>query len=78
MPSYQFKNTETGEIYEQFMSIAAMEHLLVERPHVIQYHTSAPSLGDPIKLGITKTPTSFRELLKHMKGKHKGSTINNG
>lgn len=71
MPTYQFENTETGEVFEDFMSISAREQFLKDNPH-IQQIVSAPSLA----YRMTKKPDSeFRDLLKNVKSKHRRSTV---
>lgn len=68
MPIYDFKNTETGEIEEnRIMSISQREQYLKDNPHMTPHIASAPPIGDPIKLGVTKTPDSFNDLLKTIK-----------
>lgn len=80
MPSYTFKNTATEEVFELFLSIAAMEQFLAENENIQHHHTEAPSLGDPIRLGLKKPDAEFRDLMKHIKkGNSQGlskSTIN--
>ena len=66
MPIYNFKNKETGEITERFISIAAMEQLLVDEPLLEIHLSSAPAIGDTVRLGLKKTPQSFRQLLKQI------------
>ena len=36
MPTYDFQNTETGEVEEKFMSISAKERYLKDNPHMKQ------------------------------------------
>ena len=36
MPSYSFKNTETGEEFEEFFTIANREKFLEQNPHIQQ------------------------------------------
>ena len=45
MPTYDFVNTETGEEFEQFMSISAREEFLKTNPH-IQQVLGATSTGE--------------------------------
>lgn len=33
----------------------------------------APSIGDPVRLGITKPPEAFRDLLRNMADKYPGA-----
>lgn len=79
MPTYKFINNETGEEYEDFMSISALEVYLQENPNITQLVNGAPSLHSG--RGMGKPDQGFRDLLKDMKKKNsKGitrSTINN-
>ena len=36
MPTYDFVNTNTGEEFEEFMSMAAREQYLKDNPHIQQ------------------------------------------
>jgi hypothetical protein len=77
MPTYKFLNTKTGEEFEDFMSISAMETFLKENEHIQQLVNGSPMLVS----GVSKKPDQgFRDLLKDMKKKHSQgiskSTIN--
>ena len=78
MPTYRFQNVETGEEYEDFMSISALEVYLSENPNVTQLLNGAPLIHSG--RGLKKPDAGFRDLLKHIKkGNSKGitrSTIN--
>ena len=76
MPTYNFKNKSTQEVVEKMMSISAMETYLAENPEWEIYHGTPPAIGDSVRLGLKKTPESFRQLLGHMKKKNLRSTIN--
>ena len=41
MPTYSFRNKETGEEFDEIMSIAKLDQLL-----------GTPPLGDPVRLGM--------------------------
>lgn len=75
MPVYQFKHKETGEVHEKLMSFASREEYLKEQPH-LEVVLGAPALGDPVKLGLKKPDAGFRDVLKNIKSKHRGSNIN--
>lgn len=79
MPTYRFLNNETGEEYEDFMSISALEVYLKENPTVTQLVNGAPLVHSG--RGMGKPDQGFRDLLKDMKKKHSQgitrSTINN-
>jgi hypothetical protein len=78
MPTYRFLNNETGEEYENFMSISELDAYLQENPKIIQLVNGAPMIHSG--RGMGKPDQGFRDLLKNMKkGNNKGitrSTIN--
>ena len=78
MPTYRFKNNDTGEEFEDFMSISALEVFLTENPNVTQLVNGAPMIASG--RGMGKPQQVFRDLLKDMKKKHSQgitrSTIN--
>lgn len=75
MPSYTFTNKETGEQVSKFCSISERDAFLAENPEFSQ-DLCLPSVGDPMRLGVTKTSDGFQEILKNAKRYHKGNTIN--
>lgn len=77
MPLYDFYNKETKEVLRnKRMSIAEMEKYLEENPHIQRhYEGSGPALGDPIRLGLRKPDSEFRDVLKHIKSSHHRSNI---
>jgi hypothetical protein len=78
MPTYRFLNNETGEEFEEFMTISALDDYLKENSNLTQLVNGAPMIASG--RGIGKPDQGFRDLLKDMKKKHsKGisrSTIN--
>lgn len=75
MPTYTFVNTETGEQFTEIMSMQEREEFLRANPAIQQQIVSAPSLGDPIRLGLRKPDDGFRDRLKEIKRAHsKGIT----
>ena len=36
MPTYDFENTETGEVFEEMMTMSAREQYLKDNPHIRQ------------------------------------------
>jgi len=66
MPTYNFRNKETGEEWEEFMGISASEEFLKENPHVEKvFNGKAPGLvgghGDR-----TKPDGGFKEVLSRI------------
>lgn len=76
MPVYSFKNKKTKRCFDKFMKIAELDVYLKQNPHIVQEITVAPAIGDSIRLGKKKPDTRFKDVLKNIKKKHPGSTIN--
>ena len=78
MPTYKFLNNETGEEYEEFMTISALDDYLKDNPNITQLVNGAPMISSGRGLG--KPDNGFRDLLKDIKKRNsKGlrrSTIN--
>jgi hypothetical protein len=57
------------------MRIAELDDYKAQNPHMIQQLSAVP-LADPTRVGVTTKPQSgFRDLLKDIKSKHRGNTI---
>lgn len=74
MPTYDFRNKETGELIEKVMKISEKEQFLIDNPHLEQTITSAPAFaGDHI---VVKQDTGFKEVLQKVHERTYGSTLN--
>ena len=76
MPTYNFRHRETGEITEKFFSLSLREEYLKDNPHLEAVLLGAPSIGDPIRLGIRKPDDGFREVLAKAKEAHPLGNVN--
>lgn len=76
MPTYSFRNKETGEITDKFMSMSAREQYLIDNPHLEQTLTQAPAVCDPVRVGARKTDTGFKEVLQKIHERAPGSQLN--
>jgi hypothetical protein len=78
MPTYKFLNNETGEEFEDFMTISALDDYLKLNPHLVQLVNGAPMISSG--RGMGKPDQGFRDILKNIKDKNSGgltkSTIN--
>ena len=59
MPTYDFRNKETGEILEKRMKISDKESWLKDNPEYEYVMLGAPSIGDPIRLGLALNYSVF-------------------
>jgi hypothetical protein len=74
MPTYEFRNKQTGEVTEHFMKMSAKDEFLAANPHLEQTMTQAPAFaGDHITL---KKDTGFKEVLQRIHEKTPGSELN--
>lgn len=76
MPLYEFKNKETGEIIEKFMSISAREDYIKQNPNMEPMISGGNPLIDPVRLGIKRPDAGFKEVLQRIHEKTAGSTLN--
>lgn len=76
MPTYEFRNKETGEVTEKFMSMSSREQFLLDNPHLEQTMTTAPAVsGDHITL---KKDTGFKEVLQKINERVPGGMKQSG
>ena len=76
MPVYSFKNKQTGETWEDQVSIAEMEAKLAADKN-LDVIPGAVFYGDSYRLGITKPDNinHFREVIDGIKKRHPLNTI---
>jgi hypothetical protein len=75
MPLYDFRNTKTGEVFEEFFKISEKEEYLLANPH-IQQLVSKITLGDSMRLGIRRPDQGFKDVLRKIKSAHPKGHIN--
>ena len=75
MPLYDFENTKTGEVFEEFFKISEKEDYLKANPHIRQL-VSEIKLGDSMRLGIRKADQGFKDVLRKIKSAHPKGHIN--
>ena len=75
MPTYNFRNKETGEEFEKFMSISAREQYLSENPHIETMISGAPMVCDPVRVGVRKKDSGFKEVLQKIHSRAPGSRL---
>ena len=62
MPIYTFRNKKTDEVFDKMMSYSSKIEYLDQNPD-IEALIGAPSVGDPVRLGVRRTDDGFREVL---------------
>lgn len=75
MPTYNFRNKETGEEFEKFMGISARDEYLKENPHIETMIAGAPMICDPVRVGVRKKDSGFKEVLQKIHSRAPGSQL---
>lgn len=74
MPLYQFRNTETGEEFEDLISIANKEELLEKNPHIKQVPTTFGIVSGVGSID-SKTDDTWKEVLSKVAEAHPDSPV---
>jgi predicted nucleic acid-binding Zn ribbon protein len=73
MPTYDFRNKQTGEVTEYIMRMSELDAFKELNPHLEQTITRAPAFaGDHITI---KKDTGFKEVLQRIHEKTPGSQL---
>jgi hypothetical protein len=76
MPTYVFRNKETGEQFEKTMKIAEFDSFRVDNPQ-LETVIQAVAFGDPTKLTSSrKFDSGFKEVLQKIHERSPGSELN--
>ena len=76
MPTYTFLNTQTKQIEEHTCKMSEYDEFKKNNSHLERhFDEQAPGVMDPVRAGIKKPAAGFKDLLKNIKSKHRGSTI---
>ena len=76
MPTYVFRNKETGEQFEKIMKMSELDPFRVENPQ-LETVIQAVAFGDPTKLSTTrKFDSGFKEVLQKIHERSPGSELN--
>jgi hypothetical protein len=57
------------------MRMADKDQFLQDNPNLEAVFLEAPPLGDPVRLGIRKVDSGFKEVLQKIKRANPGSTL---
>jgi hypothetical protein len=76
MPTYVFRNKETGEQFEKIMKISELDSFRAENPQ-LETVIQAVAFGDPTKMTSTrKFDSGFKEVLQKIHERSPGSELN--
>ena len=76
MPTYMFKNINTGEITEKFMKISAREIYLEDNKDQVAYIAVSPHIVHELGGVLSKTSDGWNDVLKKNKsGSGQGNSI---
>jgi predicted nucleic acid-binding Zn ribbon protein len=76
MPTYVFRNKETGEQFEQIMKMSELDSFRAENPQ-LETVIQAVAFGDPTKLTSSrKFDSGFKEVLQKIHERSPGSELN--
>ena len=73
MPTYDFVNNETGEEFEEFMSMSAREQYLKDNPHIQQIVGATATVSGVSITG--KIPDGFKDVLSKVAENHSANRI---
>lgn len=77
MPTYEFRNMETGEVTEHFFkNWESKDEFLASNPQYQQTMTKAPALVSGVAgLGSNRVPDGFKEVLSKVAEAHPTSSV---
>lgn len=75
MPTYIFRNKETGEQFEKIMKISELDAFREQNPQ-LETIIQSPMICDPVRVGARKMDTGFKEVLQRIHEKTPGSQLN--
>ena len=67
MPTYTFEDINTGEQFDKFMSMSAIDQFKKDNPHLKSIITSGQPVIEAARLGRMKPDQGFRDILTSMK-----------
>lgn len=74
MPTYTFRDKETGEVTEKWMYMAQREQFLADNPQLEQIHLSGLNAVGDVAIR-DKVPDGFKDVLRKVKSHHPNATF---
>ena len=75
MPTYTFKDNDTGLEFDEFMAISEKDKYLKDNPHINQVPTMFAFVGDHVMGVGPKTDGGFNERMEQIANSHPGSPM---
>jgi hypothetical protein len=75
MPTYDFENTKTGEVFTDMMSIAEKEAYLKKNKHIKQMISKINISSGVMGVGQMKTDGGWKDMLSRIGDAHPGSKV---
>ena len=76
MPTYVFRNKETGEQFEKILKMSELDSFRAENPQ-LETVIQAVAFGDPTKLSSSRNfDSGFKEVLQKIHERSPGSELN--
>ena len=72
MPTYSFRNNDTGEEWDEFFSISGKEEFLKENDHIVQLPSLISIIGD---VGGIKNDSGWGDNMSRIAEAHPGSPL---
>ena len=72
MPTYSFRNNDTGEEWEEFFSISGKEEFLKKNDHIVQLPSLISIIGD---VGGIKNDSGWGDNMSRIAEAHPGSPL---
>ena len=72
MPTYSFRNNDTGEEWDEFFSISGKEEFLKENDHIVQLPSLISIVGD---VGGIKNDSGWKDNMSRIAEAHPGSPL---
>tara|TARA_Y100001937_G_scaffold127142_1_gene198418 strand:+ start:2067 stop:2315 length:249 start_codon:yes stop_codon:yes gene_type:complete len=68
MPTYEFKNTDTDEVFEKFMKYDEKVAYLKDNPHIITHYSKGPNVDfDGGKSVLSRAGDGWKEVQDRIK-----------
>jgi hypothetical protein len=75
MPTYVFRDKITNEQFEKMMKISELDSFRAEHPN-LETVIQAPMVADPVRVGVRKYDSGFKEVLQKIHDRSPGSRLN--